>query len=363
MEVWNWDENDTGTEYNDAAWSCSSGTGELSKFQPHLLSPTDIAAPIWPQSYETSSKAIQRPLISADESTNCSDNAHQNAEGWEYWDAWGDIRYTGCDGLTDTSKTQHTPFDSTSGISPLAANFLSPISYTSEPGTSESTSAGAGRANSTSTIPGSPTLRGAPADQWLRGTAESSKSLSSVTSSYVESSNKPSQVNSREDQFKATQELSTIKQLVDHELNSPTQTGHISCRTISTPSSQAQSSPQTTGKTTYWTTQPPGREKRQRSHGKSEKNYRMKLDEQFLNLLQAVPQEMVERAGHFRDRLTGEKLTSKATTLDLAVDHVQNLEAEERELMGEAAILGGQVAAYRRLISGRGGHWQKWAES
>jgi hypothetical protein len=89
----------------------------------------------------------------------------------------------------------------------------------------------------------------------------------------------------------------------------------------------------------------------------------MKLDEQFLRLLQAVPQEMVEKAGHFRDRLTGEKLTSKATTLDLAVDHIQNLEAEERELMGEAAKLGGQVAVYRRLISGRGGHWQKWAES
>ena len=151
------------------------------------------------------------------------------------------------------------------------------------------------------------------------------------------------------------------KQLADHECIHHTEVGHESSRTTSTASSHAQSNIERSSASKSRAAQP-GSEKRRRSHGQSEKNYRMKLDERFSNLLQILPGEMVERAGHFRDRWTGEESTSKATTLDLAVDHIQNLEAEGRELVSEGSMLGRQVAVYQRLVSGRGGHLQKWAE-
>jgi len=72
---------------------------------------------------------------------------------------------------------------------------------------------------------------------------------------------------------------------------------------------------------------------------------------------------MVEESRAFKGRLRADNSVSKATTLDLAMVHIQNLEADERKLMEENLALEGQVAAYERLLAGRGARWQKWLEN
>ncbi|KAE9379617.1 hypothetical protein N431DRAFT_327554, partial [Stipitochalara longipes BDJ] len=360
MECWDWDKNGNDAEYNDTLWPCSSGTAVLSNFPSRLLSPTNTAGPLWPQTYETSSLTVQEPILQMDKSAGSSDIICGDTVGWDYWDAWRDIKNKGYDGLNGTLEASPIRSDSTSEISPLDSSISSSTPHTLDPGSGESTRAVAGRADSSGRTGGSPTLRGAPSDQWVRGTEEELKSRYLVTTSYAGSSHMPAEKRIVCSETRAKQE----QQLMDRESNpsTPTQTDPMSSRTTSIASSQAQSSPRRGGGTKAGTPRPGG-EKRRRSHGQSEKNYRMKLDEQFSNLLAVIPDEMVEKAGHFKDRLTGEKLTSKATTLDLAVDYIQVLEAEEKKLMEEELVVGGQVAVYQRLVSGRGGHWQRWAES
>jgi hypothetical protein len=106
-----------------------------------------------------------------------------------------------------------------------------------------------------------------------------------------------------------------------------------------------------------------GDESRQGSHAQSEKRYRTTLNGRFSSLLQALPEPMAEQTGPLKGRLTAAKSATKANTLDHAMLHIQNLEAEEQELKEESFVLERQVAAYRRLLDGRGGLWKKWPET
>jgi hypothetical protein len=49
--------------------------------------------------------------------------------------------------------------------------------------------------------------------------------------------------------------------------------------------------------------------------------------------------------------------------MDRAITYIETLEAEEKQLKEESFILSGRVAAYKRLINGRGGHWRRWPEN
>ena len=102
---------------------------------------------------------------------------------------------------------------------------------------------------------------------------------------------------------------------------------------------------------------------REGSHAQSEKKYRTTLKDHFSTLLHALPDVIAESTGPFKSRSTAGKATTKAETLDRAMGHIQNLEADERKLKEESLVLRGQVAVYERLLAGRGGLWQKWPES
>jgi len=198
MGSWNWDENENESEYNDAVWPCSNGTVDPSNFPSFQVLPTNHAVPTWSQEYETTLRAIQRPLLPIDESGGHSDTTCQDTVAWEYWNAWRDVGSKGCDGLNGTSEAPYIRADSMGGISPLDSSISTSTSYISQPDSCESTSAVPGRAYLNGKKATSPTLRGAPPDQWIRGMADGRESLSSVTSSYAESSNIPGLVNSRE---------------------------------------------------------------------------------------------------------------------------------------------------------------------
>jgi len=93
------------------------------------------------------------------------------------------------------------------------------------------------------------------------------------------------------------------------------------------------------------------------SHTQSEKHYRSELNNQFSNLLEVLP---IKDA----DGRSGSTMSvSKGETMDRAITYIETLEAEEKQLKEESFILSGRVAAYKRLINGRGGHWERWPEN
>jgi hypothetical protein len=149
---------------------------------------------------------------------------------------------------------------------------------------------------------------------------------------------------------------------VNHAFSSPAQTEPISSPATSIASPKPLSKPLKNGESRLQSAES-GDEIRHGSHAQSEKRYRTTLNGGFSSLLQALPDPMVEQTGPFKGRSTAAKSATKANTLDHAMLHIQNLEAEEQELKEESFVLERQVAAYRRLLDGRGGLWKKWPET
>ena len=197
MEPWNWDGNENESVYNGTVWPISNGTADASSIPSRRQLPTNSAVPIWSQGYEAPSRAIQSSLLLIDESGNHSSTICQDNVPWGSWDAWRDVRSNGCDGLNSTSEVPFTQDGSTEGISPFHSNTSTSTSYISQIDSREGTSAYSGQAFLTGETDKSPILRGAPSDQWIRGTA-GGLTPSSVASSYAESSNASGLVNNRE---------------------------------------------------------------------------------------------------------------------------------------------------------------------
>lgn len=363
----NWEQNDNEAVEGEAVWRYSDTALQPSNFSSQWLLSPNATPPIWPQIYKipfaTTSGVSRSPPPTNGQSINPFDGTFGDAAAWTAWGDWdalGDNGNKGDGGLDGGLEAQQIWPGFTTGIFPHNSDISSPVSYAPRIGSSERDSASNGHAYLPHTTAKFLSVRSAETGNEGSGTAEA---WSSVPSSYLESSDMQGVVGIPErDSFPRGQKLSTIQELVNHVFSSPAQTEPISSPATSIASPKPLSKTLKNGESRLQSAES-GDESRQSSHVQSEKRYRTTLNGRFSSLLQALPDPMVEQTGPFKGKLTAEKSATKANTLDHAMLHIRNLEAEEQELKEESLVLEGQVAAYKRLLDGRGGLWKKWPET
>jgi Helix-loop-helix DNA-binding domain len=83
-----------------------------------------------------------------------------------------------------------------------------------------------------------------------------------------------------------------------------------------------------------------------KSHKGTERKYREKLNDEFAALFQALPEEYVTAGigGEFGSSV------SKVETIQLAINHIEMLEQQQKELKQESLVLRGQVGLFESLI-------------
>ncbi|KAH8755616.1 hypothetical protein F5882DRAFT_385254 [Hyaloscypha sp. PMI_1271] len=99
-------------------------------------------------------------------------------------------------------------------------------------------------------------------------------------------------------------------------------------------------------------TPPPPQPKDRRYHKDTERQYRLRLNERFSALLQALPDEIVESASGHSGRSKAEKALTKVEILTLAKSYIASLEQTHVELEEESLVLRGQQELFKRLCGG-----------
>jgi hypothetical protein len=102
-------------------------------------------------------------------------------------------------------------------------------------------------------------------------------------------------------------------------------------------------------------TPPPPQSKDRRYHKDTERQYRLRLNERFSALLQALPDDIVESASGHSGRSQAEKALTKVEILALAKSYIASLEQTQTELEEESLVLRGQQELFKRLCGGRRG--------
>lgn len=102
-------------------------------------------------------------------------------------------------------------------------------------------------------------------------------------------------------------------------------------------------------------TPPPPQPKDRRYHKDTERQYRLRLNERFSALLQALPDDIVESASGHSRRSKAEKALTKVEILALAKSYIASLEKTHTELEEESLVLRGQQELCKRLCGGRMG--------
>jgi len=93
-----------------------------------------------------------------------------------------------------------------------------------------------------------------------------------------------------------------------------------------------------------------------RYHKDTERQYRMRLNERYSDLLKALPDDLVESASGQSGRSQADKALSKIEILALAKSHIDSLEQTQAELEQESLVLRGQQDLFTRLcVGGAGG--------
>jgi hypothetical protein len=99
-------------------------------------------------------------------------------------------------------------------------------------------------------------------------------------------------------------------------------------------------------------TRPHSRLKEKRHHKDTERQYRLRLNERFSALLEALPDDLVESASGQSGRGQADKALTKVDILALAKSHITSLEKEQSELEEESLVLKGQQQLFKRLFEG-----------
>jgi hypothetical protein len=94
--------------------------------------------------------------------------------------------------------------------------------------------------------------------------------------------------------------------------------------------------------------------KRNRYHKDTERQYRMRLNERFSELLKALPEDVVESASGYSVNSQGDRGLTKIEILALAKAHIATLEKAQSELEEESLVLRGQQQLFKRLFGGMG---------
>ena len=94
---------------------------------------------------------------------------------------------------------------------------------------------------------------------------------------------------------------------------------------------------------------------KKRYHKDTERQYRMRLNERYFDLLKALPDDLVGSAGGQSGRSQADKGLSKIEILALAKSHIASLEQTQAELEQESLVLRGQQDLFKRLCGGGAG--------
>jgi hypothetical protein len=346
----NWDQDNNDGRKNEAAWHFWNTAPEPLHFSSQWQFSPNAAILEWPQTYRmpiaTPSGAFV--ILPIDGCMSHFDNTFTDEAAWEDQWAWGSMGNAPYDGLGGGLDKEDSP-DLTAcdrDITPDNSNIATPISIPQERNSSEKYFACVGKSYSTRRK-GKPTsLRNGKQIDRPRATTEASKPSWLVPSS--------------DEDFCDMQYLKgnpSMAQFTDgQEPKTPQNHGYLEKPKLATlpiisvaSSRQRPKACSTRGSGSLLA--------ESESHTQSEKHYRSKLNNQFSNLLEVLPIKNADG----RSRSTTS--VSKAETMDRAITYIETLEAEEKKLKEEGLILSGRVAAYKRLITGRGGHWERWPEN
>lgn len=305
----------------------------------------------WPQTYRmpiaTASGAFV--ILPIDGCMSHFDNTFTDKAAWEDQWAWGSMGNAPCDGLGGGLDTEHYSPDLTAcdrGIPPDGSNVITPISITQERDSFEKDFACVGKSYSTRRN-GKPASmgKGEQIDR-PRATTEASKPRWLVPSSDEDFCDMQYLTgNPAMAQFTDGQKPRTPQ---NHDYLEKIKLATLPIVSVAS-SRQRSKASRTRGSGSLLS--------ETESHTQSEKHYRSKLNNQFSNLLEVLPVNNAD--GRSRSTM----LVSKAETMDRAITYIEILEAEEKKLKEEGLILSGRVAAYQRLITGRGGRWERWPEN
>jgi hypothetical protein len=100
-------------------------------------------------------------------------------------------------------------------------------------------------------------------------------------------------------------------------------------------------------------TSPPPDDTHRTQHNNVEKQYRMRMNAHFENLLATIPKDVISSSGIGE----GGAVTNvtKAETLTLAVGYIKTLERQEKELSSQNKLLEADVARFKKEFVSKGG--------
>jgi hypothetical protein len=347
----NWDQNNNDGRKNDAAWHFSNTVPEPLHFSSQWQFSPNAAMLEWPQTYRmpiaTASGAFV--ILPIDGCMSQFDNNFTDEAAWEDQWAWGSMGNTPYDGLGGALDIEHKSPGLTAcdrDIPPDDSNIVTPISISQEPGSFEKDFACVGKSYSTCRKGKPASLRNGEQIDRLRATTEASKPRWQVPSSNKDFCDMQYLTkNPAMAQFTDGQESRTPQ---NHDYLERIKLATLPIISVAS-SRQRSKACRARGSGSLLA--------EAESHTQSEKHYRSELNNQFSNLLEVLP---IKNA----DGRSGSTMSvSKAETMDRAITYIETLEAEEKQLKEEGFILSGRLAAYKRLITGRGGHWERWPEN
>jgi len=100
-------------------------------------------------------------------------------------------------------------------------------------------------------------------------------------------------------------------------------------------------------------TSPPTDDTHRTQHNNVEKQYRMRMNAHFENLLATIPKDLISSSG-IREGGAVTNVT-KAETLTLAVGYIKTLEKQEKELSSQNKLLEADVARFKKEFVSKGG--------
>jgi hypothetical protein len=88
-------------------------------------------------------------------------------------------------------------------------------------------------------------------------------------------------------------------------------------------------------------------------HNNVEKQYRLRMNAHFENLLATIPKDVIRNSGICEGG--GVANVTKAETLTLAVGYIKTLERQEKELSSQHKLLEADVARFKEEFVSKGG--------
>jgi hypothetical protein len=98
---------------------------------------------------------------------------------------------------------------------------------------------------------------------------------------------------------------------------------------------------------------PPTDDTYRTQHNNIEKQYRMRMNAHFENLLATIPKDVIANSGIGEGGVVTN--VSKAKTLALAIGYIKTLERQEKELSSRNKLLEADVARFEKAFVSKGG--------